>query len=52
LSYFIDLLDKYKGKSYLETKQSKRNKDVVTVDQLFVGYGLKTPISKMAEVYA
>lgn len=52
LSYFIDLLDKYKGKPYLETKQSKRNKDVVTVDQLFVGYGLKTPISKMAEVYA
>lgn len=52
LSYFIDLLDKYKGQPYLETKQSKRNKDVVTVDQLFVGYGLKTPISKMAEVYA
>lgn len=52
LSYFIDLLDKYKGKPYLETKQSKRNKDVVTVDQLFVGYSLKSPISKMAEVYA
>lgn len=52
ISYFIDLLDKYKGQPYLETKQSKRNKDVVTVDQLFVGYGLKTPISKMAEVYA
>lgn len=52
LSYFIDLLDKYKGQPYLETKQSKRNKDVVTVDQLFVGYSLKSPISKMAEVYA
>lgn len=52
LSYFIDLLDKYKGQPYLETKQSKKNKDVVTVDQLFVGYGLKTPISKMAEVYS
>lgn len=52
LSYFIDLLYKYKGKPYLETKQSKRNKDVVTVDQLFVGYSLKSPISKMAEVYA